>query len=96
MMESIGAVHPDFYAPLLKNIVLHGGNSGFAGYQQRFDQETRAVSDSFINPRSQLVTDPLSVYRSLNDITCSDWFENVAVSKGMYNEVGYLNVASLF
>jgi len=96
ILASLKSVHEDFYGPLLKNIVIHGGNTLFPGFKERFDREIRENSDSFVVPHSQHIRDRDGPYRALNEITMSDWFENTCYCRGLYNEIGYAQMSSLF
>ena len=70
-MESVKSVHPDFYGPLLKNIILTGGNSKFPGFKARLQRDLDSISDCFVEPQITHVEDPNFHYKALLDITLS-------------------------
>ena len=94
-LESVKSVHADFYGPLMKNIILHGGNTLFEGFKDRFDREIRKECDAFIAPNSQHIIDVDTVYKSLQFITQHDMFEHISMPKQIYNDVGCSQLASL-
>lgn len=93
--DSIKAVNADFYGPLMKNIYLVGGTAQMRGFRERVEVELRKDCDAYISPRVSLLHDNDAAYKALLDISQAKWFEDVCMSKSLYNELGFSRLAAL-
>lgn len=95
ILDSIKAVHPDFYGPLMENILITGGSAQFRGFQERTQSDIRVNCDSYIEPSVKVIENVDCVYSALKSITSSQFFENLAMSKSLYNEMGCSRLSAL-
>lgn len=79
----------------MKNIHISGGTAQLQGFKERTDLEIRQVCDSFIQPRVTVNSDTEAAFRALFNITKSNWFEDIAMPKTLYNEMGFSRLSAL-
>ncbi len=95
MVDSIKNVNSDFYGPLMKNISISGGTAKLRGFKERFDCEIRKECDAYILPRAHVIGDDDAAFKALLQMTQADWFEDVCMTKSVYNDLGFSRLAAL-
>jgi actin-related protein len=95
ILSSINSVHPDFYGPLVENIIISGGCSKFPGFQARLARDLRSNTDQHITPGVAVKNEDDCVFEALNTITTDRSFEGIAMPKSMYSELGSTRMSAL-
>lgn len=94
-MDSVKNVNSDFYGPLMKNISISGGTTKLKGFKERFGLEIRKDCDAYITPKVDIIEDDDAAYKALLRMTQADWFEDVCMTKAVYNDLGFSRLAAL-
>jgi len=96
VMDCLGSVHPDLSNALLENIVLVGGNINIKGFKDRLQDELNMRSDCFITPKIRVSSNKNAIFEGLQEITDSENFNHMAISKSMYSEFGSSRIIDMY
>ena len=96
ILSSVGALHEDFYGPLLENIILTGGTSLLPGLIPRLERELQQETEAYITPKITHIKDVNRVFKNIEKITLSEDFPFTAFNKKFYNEYGFERIATMF